>query len=1196
MFRSQRLRHTRQSLALTLAAGLAAAGLVLPGPAVKLAAAEAAGETATLVDGLSVATKAVTAGEAVTLRFDIVPATTAGTYTLTATPLSGNPVTTWTVAKAAGSARIEFTLGALAVGYYDLALTLGGQVVWPGAHSVVVVPAGDQPAETRFGIDAGPSWTFDGVYANPANLLANATRTAQMLRLAGIGSVRDRMDWWQVQGLCGAFNWQQFPAVARILDQAGLEVVQMWANAPNCSKDPDVTSKLPLDYDKLFAFGQEYARILGPYTPYVEYWNEPNLASFSTNYPFQYANGLKAFTAGVKSVNPDIQVLIGAEAGATNPEFMAEVYANGVASFIAARNQHYYGDNATWASSSALQWDDFYQRNFATRDTAYGVDQLPGWITERGFAQHYDPAGVGTRAEELQQAEFLVKTYALGFATGYERVFGFFWPAYYEPRTAGSTPNVEWGITRLDGSPRPAYLAIALLTRFLEGAQTVALERHGDGRTVYFERPDGVQLAITWGGNGSVLAQAAGFQDVFGQPLTLEQARAAGGPVLVSGIGGLPSDAQAVTFAPAASSAVGAIWLESRVFVDNQEVVARPAARYTRPQVQVGQTMAVTVKVHQAAMAAIRPDELRCLAGAGLAAQGPTWDGNEATCRFIATGANLGQSYAAVEATQGGQTDITRVGLDLVPAPTANPVLLTAGGGCPGWRDNWHSGNTSLSVTPDSTACTAVARITVNQPSDNTWVFPSLVLAAADRSQLDGQWGLRLRFVAVEDAVMFPALDKERRELMIQLDEAGNAGRWVAYLERQADGSYVASFATAWNETVTDRNGRLDLGAVQEIMIGWAGGPPAGASYAYQIEPIELLSQAPPGSFLLKPNGTCPEWSELGSSNVSLTVVTGAGPGANLLCPVSVLATINQPSGNTWVAPAVEIPESYRATLAASAGLRVQLSPIAGQGLTRPPGAALTIQVIEAGRYKWVANVPRAADGSYSLAFNAATNDAISAPADPNGRLDLDQVTKIMVSWGSTSRWVGQTAFRVESVELLVPQDPDPVSYTRLPRVTGQAVVGSTLGVDVAVGPVGTTLEYQWFKGTAAVTSRGGSAGYLVKAADGGADLVCKVWATGPGGDVVVKYSDHVKVFGVANVAVVGTPRAGQVLTAEVAYGPAQAVVLYQWFRGTSVVGTGPSYRVQAGDVDRDLVLKVTVSAAGFGSVVKYSAHFTPMA
>jgi hypothetical protein len=89
----------------------------------------------------------------------------------------------------------------------------------------------------------------------------------------------------------------------------------------------------------------------------------------------------------------------------------------------------------------------------------------------------------------------------------------------------------------------------------------------------------------------------------------------------------------------------------------------------------------------------------------------------------------------------------------------------------------------------------------------------------------------------------------------------------------------------------------------------------------------------------------------------------------------------------------------------------------------------------------------------------------------------------------------------------------------------------------------------------------------------------------GPGWDPVV--------FG--NVTVTGTGVVGQTLTATVAGEPDpwHAEYAYQWFRGTSTISgaTDATYQLQAADAGKDIVVKVTASAEGADSAVKYSNH-----
>jgi hypothetical protein len=168
------------------------------------------------------------------------------------------------------------------------------------------------------------------------------------------------------------------------------------------------------------------------------------------------------------------------------------------------------------------------------------------------------------------------------------------------------------------------------------------------------------------------------------------------------------------------------------------------------------------------------------------------------------------------------------------------------------------------------------------------------------------------------------------------------------------------------------------------------------------------------------------------------------------------------------------------------------------------------------------------------------------------------------------------------------------VSMTQ-PVINGLPKVGYILAVAVEPTPPTAYLSYQWFRGTTAVTTRSDYSSYTVKAADAGADLVCKVWALADGVEVI-KYSNHVQVQGAISVSAVtlqGVARVGYRQVAYFSYSPVDATVTYQWYRGTSLISgaTGNIYNLVAADGGKDLVLKVTVTKDGYDPVVKYSNH-----
>ncbi|MDR1798872.1 MAG: DUF4091 domain-containing protein [Bifidobacteriaceae bacterium] len=164
------------------------------------------------------------------------------------------------------------------------------------------------------------------------------------------------------------------------------------------------------------------------------------------------------------------------------------------------------------------------------------------------------------------------------------------------------------------------------------------------------------------------------------------------------------------------------------------------------------------------------------------------------------------------------------------------------------------------------------------------------------------------------------------------------------------------------------------------------------------------------------------------------------------------------------------------------------------------------------------------------------------------------------------------------------------------PAATGQTTVGGTLDCTTTVNPPDAEVYYQWFRGSKAVTAKETTSTYTVKAADAGQDMVCKVYAYGYDGAELVKYSNHLVItqpLAFTSLTVTGTPKVGSTLTGTAVYTPADATVTYQWYRETSAIGgaKAATYVPVAADAGHDLVLKVSVTVTGEGTITKYSNH-----
>jgi hypothetical protein len=800
---------------------------------------EAAGEWR--ITGLTVSPSVVVIGEApegtvitsaqtAYWRFTTVPAEARGEFQMELRTSTGQTLETRTIWKTGAQTIIDF--GKLPVGYYQAYMRFNPRQnhagIWTSA--LVVLPDDSPPNETRFGMDAVLSWM-----GGPPGMIV---RSLGMMRQAGIGAVRDRVRWSQVQPTRQSADWKHYEDVARATIRAGMEPVQAFHDSPSWARPVGSLKsnrQFPTDDTAVFEFGQAYAKGLGKTVRSVEYWNEPNLKEYFAGYPFQYASGLKAFSAGVKSVDPNIRVLIGS--AVFSPEqFFRGVYRNGAANFFDTRNQHFYGN--------VDELDRYIDKHLAALERDGGVADRPGWMTEIGYPLHRDKRGNWQTAEQ-NQAEFLVKAYVGGFAAGYERVFYFFWSEFVQ------SDIHTWGIIRRDDfSPRPAYLALALLTRHLAGASILAAERHDTGRTVYFKKTDGSIVAVTWGGGAKIsrLGASVIIYDIFGQKLYSTSVKAnSSTPLLLSQIDKVPAQARPVNMPKQVIHATHPIRLEPRLRINEKDHIF-PAENRIMVSVNEGGTLEIVGRIYssetergETTVDCIPGPGLVLLSPARLAFEQPKPEGETFICRFRTNLDAIGDSHAAVQGKKGKYSDAVQIALTPDTA-SAGSLLATqplmSENVCPRWKLN-HSANlsTTIEIVRNIAAPCHVNIKSQVKEQGNSWVFPKAKITG---SSLTASVGLRVLIDQVPDWGFPPV------PLQLQLIEK-NGRVWLINLQQSdREKVYIGLFSRArvapWGRT--GDNSPLNLGNVRETLIGWGGhsGTP-GQRYGFTIETINMLKE-----------------------------------------------------------------------------------------------------------------------------------------------------------------------------------------------------------------------------------------------------------------------------------------------------------------------------------------------------------------
>jgi hypothetical protein len=373
-------------------------------------------------------------------------------------------------------------VGELGVGWYRIEFDAAQRtnVAWSGA-AVLKRLAAPIPGDSPVCVDSATAWFA----LNDAH---QQRRLANLAALAGVNWVRDRLRWRDLQPAPGALTTARttYDTAAEIQQAAGLKVLQVFHDTPPWARaTPDGGGHFAPDLRHVFEFTRLLAtRFKGTVSAW-EPWNEGNVATFGGHTVDQLCSWQKAAWLGFKAADPDLIVGWNATAAVPTPAQTEGVLANETWPYFDTYNIHSYD----WSHAYADLWRP-------ARDAAGGRSL---WLTEVDRGTPHLKQGPwfdqDPRLERLK-AEWLAQSYASSLFAGARRHFHFVLGHYYEPN------GIQFGLLRLDLTPRPAYAALAAVGRCLAGARALGRWRPGGDRNVYAFRasPDGQprDVLVAW--------------------------------------------------------------------------------------------------------------------------------------------------------------------------------------------------------------------------------------------------------------------------------------------------------------------------------------------------------------------------------------------------------------------------------------------------------------------------------------------------------------------------------------------------------------------------------------------------------------------------------------------------------------------------------------------------------------------------
>lgn len=394
-----------------------------------------------------------------------------------------------TVKPAERQKRLAVTPGRRGVFFVEGELVAAaGDALATGTTTVAVIPD-----NTR--ADFSPDSPYGmGCYFGMRFTADELRVAARLAALSGVAASREELRWEVCEPRRGVWAWDDFDRAVRACLEHRIEplgLLDYWGAYHD--EHSTVTEAAIGDF-------VQYARtVVKRYRPggdlprargvppgsgirHWEIWNEP--ATFWFRTPAEFGRLTDAAVRAVRAVDPDARPFF-ANAGAAFDEkalgAMDGFPFGGVA-------QHFYIPPRSPAEGRLAGAMDEQTAFF--RDRGF---RGPLWITEVGWHCTDDPA------RQLAVAAYLVQTYVLGQAAGYERIFWYNFVADGHDKRAA-----EYGLlNRGDFTPKTAFGAFAGMVHLLEGKRCTGRLDLGHNVEAYrFADTAGGEVVVLWAASG----------------------------------------------------------------------------------------------------------------------------------------------------------------------------------------------------------------------------------------------------------------------------------------------------------------------------------------------------------------------------------------------------------------------------------------------------------------------------------------------------------------------------------------------------------------------------------------------------------------------------------------------------------------------------------------------------------------------
>ena len=329
-----------------------------------------------------------------------------------------------------------------------------------------------------------------------AQLSRVSSTTLGHLNKLGFRWIKLQIRWESQEPSPGAIDWGTLDGVVSLANGAGKKLLFSVVTTPKWARARTEGQGPPDDPNTYGSFVSGIAQRYCGKVHAIEVWNEQNLLTeWNTGRGInaqEYMNLLKIAYQRIKAVCPGMIVVAGAPTptgvsdGVTaidDAEYLRRMYNNGLKNYCDAVGVHPSGfDKAaddTAAACRASGGTRCHRSYFfsSTIQTYHDIMVQNGdgnkklWATEFGWATAEGMGGVpnpgyeyAATNTEASQADNLVKSMQIAKQSGYMGVM-FIWNLDFSVEVGAWWEGSKFSILRADGTPRPAYTALARMAK-----------------------------------------------------------------------------------------------------------------------------------------------------------------------------------------------------------------------------------------------------------------------------------------------------------------------------------------------------------------------------------------------------------------------------------------------------------------------------------------------------------------------------------------------------------------------------------------------------------------------------------------------------------------------------------------------------------------------------------------------------------